>query len=817
MKHDLRQALRSLRRQPGFSAVVVLTLALGIGVNTSLFSLVDALFLQPLPIEGAADLVMVMQRGDLINVPYGHSYADYLDFREATRTFSSLAAFMPTPAHLGAAGQTPERTWIEIVSPNYFELARVKPGLGRLLRSGEGEAKGAAPVIVLGHRYWQRRFGGDPSIVGRLVTLNGRGFTVVGVAPADFTGLSWSMAVSGFVPSGTTGLLMDGGDSFLTSRGAHAFRMMGRLAPGKTLADARAEMDLVARRLQASWPSEHKGSRVLVTAENRSRPDPSIADFLPVFVAIFSAMVALVLFIACANVANLMLARAVVRQKALVIRSALGAGRARLVRLQVIESLVLAALGGVVGLVFARVAGQALARFTPSGDIPVNTEHGWDWRIYAFALVVSATAGLAAGLWPALEASRFDLARTLKEGAGARAGFSRHPVLNLLVVGQVTLSVVVLACAGLFWHSLRRMQAMALGFRPDHVVMMSLDLGLQQYGDDRGRRFLDLLLERAAALPGVRSATLTQQVPFDYGIQISEVATGAEIAGSKDGYVSSAFTTVGAAFFTTTGTPLARGRELEARDDEHAARVAVVNETMARTLWPGGDPLGKRFRFGRGGDWVEVVGVAGDGKYMMMAEAPRSYFYLPLAQNYRSPITLMVRSTGDPAALARPLQELLRQMDPDLPVFNVRTMERHIRNSVFGLMPLRMAAAMAGAEGLLGLLLAVMGLYAVVSYAASQRVHEIGVRMALGARRSDVLRLVVRKGMRLAVVGVVAGLLLAAAVGFALSHVLYGVEPFAAGVLAPVTALLVMVAALACYLPARRATRVDPVIALRCE
>jgi putative ABC transport system permease protein len=815
--NDLRHALRSLRRAPGFTAVTVVTLALGIGVNTSLFTLVDALFLQPLPVASPRELVMVMQRGDLLNVPYGHSYADYLDFRQGTSAFSGLAAFMPTPVQLSAPGQTPERTWIEVVSPNYFELARVTPAWGQVLGTGEGEGKGAAPTIVLSHRYWQRRFGGDRSVIGRMITLNGRGFTVIGVAPPRFSGLSWAMAVSGWVPSGAVGTLLEGGDSFLTNRGAPAFRMMGRLAPGKTLAEARADMGLVSARVYAAYPDAHKGSKVIVAGENRSRPDPSVAEFLPVFAAIFAAMVALVLFIACANVANLMLSRSVARRRDLTIRSALGARRLQLVRIGLMESLVLAALAGLLGLVLARLSGQALAGFVPAGDIPVNTDHPWDWRVYVFTFLVSAAAGIAAGLWPALESSRVDLGETLKEGGGPRSGFSRHPVLSLLVVGQVTLSVVVLSCAALFWHSLSRMQGMALGFRTENILMMSLDLGLQQYGDERGRQFLDQLLQRTAALPGVRSATLTRHVPLDYGMQISEVATDGEIAGSKDGYVSTAFTAVGRGFFETTGTTIRRGRSLGPGDDERSPLVAVVNETMARILWPGAEAVGKRFRFGRDGRWIEVVGVAADGKYVMLAEAPRSYFYLPLAQSYASPVTLMVRAAGDPSSLARPVQDVLRQMDPDLPVFNVRTMDRHVRESVFGLMPLRMAAAMAAIEGLLGLFLAVMGLYAVVSYAASRRVHEIGVRMALGARPRDVRRLVVRGGMRLALIGLAIGLLLAVGAGLALSHVLYGVERVAAGVLAPVAVLLLGVAALACYLPARRATRVDPVVALRCE
>jgi predicted permease len=384
-------------------------------------------------------------------------------------------------------------------------------------------------------------------------------------------------------------------------------------------------------------------------------------------------------------------------------------------------------------------------------------------------------------------------------------------------MGQVTLSLVVLICAGLFVHSLRQLGGLSLGFRPEGLLMASLDLGLQQYGDERGRQFLERLLARTEALPGVSSATLSLHVPLDYGILITEVAIDGEIPGSKDGYVSSAYDVVGRGFFKTAGVALQRGRAFERNDEQGSRRVAVVNGIMARKLWPGEDALGKRFRFGRNGDWIEVVGVATDGKYVMLAEEPRTYFYLPLDQHYRSPITLIVRGASDPSALVKPLQDLLRELDPDLPIFNLRTMERHIRESVFGLMPLRMGATMAAVQGLLGLFLAVMGLYAVVSYAVTQRTHEIGVRMALGAEPGDVLRLVVREGMRLTSVGVAIGLLVAFGVGFGLSRVLYGVSAVDAGVMAGVTALLVGVAGLACYLPARRATRVDPVVALRYE
>jgi predicted permease len=808
--NDFQQALRGVRKQPGFAAVAVLTLAFGIGVNVSLFGMFSAFFLRPLGVKDAARLVYVLQRSDIINVPYGYSYPDFLDFRSAATTFSDLVAFTPQPAHISARGQAPDRTWIEAVSPNYFALAGVHPALGEFPTPGTLSGK-TPPTIVLSYAYWQRRFGANPSLVGQPIALNGRTFTVTGIAPASFTGLSWSMAVSAWVPAGAMG-----GDAFRENRGAAAWRLMGRLAPGRTIDDARAEVDVVLKRLIAEFPAEHKGSQLLVVPENRARPDPSIAGFLPIFAAVFGAMVGLVLLIACANVANLMLSRALVRQRDLVIRSALGASRFRLVRLQVFESLVLASMAGVIAFVLANWAGVALQTLLPAGDIPVNPHRESDWRLYVFTVLISAAAGVITGLWPARKATRFNLVELLKEGSSA-SGTSRHRLRNLLVIGQVTLSVVVLACAGLFLHSLRQMENVNYGFRPDGLLMMSVDLGLQQYSDARGRRFVEDLLTRAEALPGVTSATVAGHVPFDYGMRFVDVAIDGEIPGSKDNYLSTAFNDVGPHFFETTGAVLTRGRKFDTRDDEKSRLVAIVNESMARKLWPGQDPLGRRFRFGRDGQWIAVVGVAADGKYVMVGEQPRPYFYVPLAQQYGSPLTLIVRSATDPAALGDSLRRLLSRMDPDLPVYNVRTMKSHIQGSVFALLPMRFGVAIAAAQGVIAVLLAIMGLYAVVSYAVARRTREIGVRMALGAERVDVVRLVVREGMKLSIVGICVGLVLALGLGVVLSAVLYGVRSVDLPVFGGVTVLLLAVSGLACYVPARRATRVDPLVALRCE
>jgi predicted permease len=511
-----------------------------------------------------------------------------------------------------------------------------------------------------------------------------------------------------------------------------------------------------------------------------------------------------------------MIARAVARSRDLVIRSALGASRYRLIRIQVLETLVLAVAAGLVATLIAHWAGGLLAAFTPAGDIPIREDQSWDWRVYAFTVLTSILAGVITGLWPARQATRFELAPSLRQG-GAVVGTSRHRLRNLLVVAQVTMSLVVLVGAGLFLHSMRALQKVAIGFRADGLLLMSMDVGLQQYSDERGRRFIESLLQRAEALPGVASATVVSHVPFDYGIVFSDVTIDGVIPGVEDGRLTTAFNTVGPRFFETSGVRVIRGRRLDARDNERSRRVGVVNETMARMLWPGQDALGKRFRLGRDGEWIEVVGLAADGKYMMMAEAPRPYFYVPIAQRFQSPITLMVHSTSDPASLSGAVQRQIGSLDPDLPVYNIRTMEKHISDSVFGMMPVRFGASLAGVQGLVALLLALMGLYAVVSYAVSQRTREIGVRMALGAARADVLKLVVREGMRLSFVGVFIGLFLSAGLGLVLSKVLYGLAPIDPLVFGGVTLLLLGVSAVACWVPARRAARVDPLVSLRCE
>lgn len=818
MFQDLRFALRMMVKTPGFTLVVVLTLAFGIALNTQIFRTVGWFFFQELPVAGADRLALIVQRRDaVINTPYGLSFPDFQDYRaRTTASFDTLAAFFFQPANLSTEGKVPERIWLSLVTPDAFTRLGVPARLGRTLLPSDGEAHGGQPVAMLSHACWQARFGGDPGVVGRTVLLNGRPFTVVGVAPENFTGFALTLSMSVFLPSGAAEHLWSDGARFIDDRGLPSWRVLGRLREGATIDSANAEVRAIDRQLVEAFPDSHKGTRTYVLPESRCRPDPAVSDYSPIFAAVFTALVVLVLCIACANVTNLMVARALERQKELTMRSALGASRWRLIRQLLVESLLLAALAGVVGWFLSDWASALFARFSPQLDLPINTATGAAARDYVFAAVVSLLAGLASGLVPALRASRIDLIASLKDGGGGRLAGGRHFLRNALVVGQVTFSIVVLVSAGLFVQSLQRLRSVDIGFRPDHLLMLSFDLGLQGYSDARGRQFSRQVLEKVAAVPGVASAAFTQHVPFDYMVFLRDVWPE-DAAGRLDDGVAVACSRVDGDFFGTMEIPLLRGRALLPGDDASAPPVAVVNQAFAELCWPGADAVGKRFRVWPDQPWIEVVGVTTTARYVMLAEDPRPYLYLPVQQDYFTPHTLMVRTRGDPAALARDVRAAIQELDADLPVFGIRTMNDLMEASVMALMPFRLGASLAAVQGIIGLLLAVMGLYAVVSHGVSRRTQEIGIRVALGANPRQVVKLVVRESLRLTVLGIVIGLALAVGVGVLMSRILYGLDVVNPFVVAGVTALLLATAALACYWPVRCATRVDPLVALRAE
>lgn len=815
--HSLRLACRQLLKNPGFTAAAVLTLALGIGANTTIFSIVSWLFLQPLPVKDPERLVLVLQKNTSSpwSMPYGQSWPDYQDYRDQVEGFEDAVATFMNPVHLSASGQQPERAWVEAVSGNYFSMLGLKPGLGRLFQPEEGVKAGADPILVLSHRYWMKRFGGDPTVIGRTLNVNGHPFTVVGVAPEEFLSAQWGMTMDAFVPATMLGKVRPGGDQFLNERGASAFKVYARLKPGVSLEQARSGVDMVAQRLAKDYPNEHKNSQVFVSPEWQCRPDPALSEFMPVISAVFMAMVGLVLLIACANVSNLMFARALTRTREMAVRSALGASRSRLIGQLVTESLVMALVAGVVGNFIAAWSSYLLERFTPGGDLPVAPNGGWDWRVAAFTFGVSLVAGLVTGLGPALRGTKLDLQSALKDSTTTSMGSRKHPFRSALVICQVAFSIAVIAAGGLFVSSLQRVARLDLGFRANQLMMVSLDVSLQGYTEERGRLFYRQLGEAVRALPGVRSASLGRTVPFDYGFEFSGV-TPEELAGDPDAAVTTPHNRVDHAYLGTMGMTLLRGRDFTEHDDADAPRAAIINTVLAERLWPKQEAVGRRFFWDGGKPW-EVVGVVRASKYVTVGEDPKPLFYVPLAQSYAAPVTLHLWTEGDPASQAPAVRKILQGLDPHLPLYNQRTMEEHLQNSAFALMPLRMGAALAAVQGLVGLILAVLGLYGVVAYTVNRRTREIGIRVALGASKLDVLRLVARDGTRLTLAGSVLGLAAAFGLCRVLAGILHGLTPAASPVLIGAVLLLMGVAALACWMPARRATRVDPMIALRAE
>lgn len=818
MLSDLRYTFRQMAKSPGYTCTVVLTLALGIAVNTQIFTLVSALFLQPMPVRNPGKLVAIVQRSDVIPLPYQISFTDFQDIRAGSIALTDHIAFFSTPAHISVSGQSPERVWVESVTPDAFGKLGITVSLGRPLQPSDGETPPSTPVAVLTYRYWQNHFGSDPAVIGRSILINGRSFTVVGVAKPGFDGFSYMISVGAFVPSGIAPQVRTDGADIFNNRGMSLWRVLSYLRPDTNIAEANAELGVFAQRFAKDFPGEHRNVRFQAVLEQRARPDPAMTDFAPVFAILFSGLVMLVLFIACANVANLMASRALSRQKELVVRAALGATRWRLIRQLLLESVVLATIAGAVGYALTIWSSGIFKQFMPTGEIPVRDLQGNDWRVWVFTGGISLIAGVASGLFPALRSSRVDLNEGLKQGAGNQLGGGRHRVRNLLVIGQVAISCVVLIASALFLRGLHAVRDLNLGFRPERIVMLSVDLSLQGYDQTKGLSFQKQLLERVCALPGVESAAFAQHVPFNNNIVIRNAWPDNPTAHLPDGHTTVALTAVTPGFVTMFGVPLVRGRDLAPTDNEKTPPVAVINEAMAKAFWPGVDPIGQHFhRDWQGGPPIEVVGVVKTGKYIMLTEEPKPYYYVPFAQAYSMPASLVVRTIVDPHSLAGTLREVVKALDPDLPIYNLITLDDHMASSPFALMPIRMGATLAGIQGGLGLLLAVLGLYSVVSYGVTRRTREIGVRMALGATQDDILRLVSREGLRLTLLGLLSGLVMALLLSFSLSRVLFGVQAIDPIAFPAVIVVLIATAAFACWLPARRATKVDPVEALRAE
>ena len=825
---DVRFAARSLARNPAISLAAVLTLALGLTVNATLFSFVNELFLRPLPAADPGRLVVMALKTLKFQYALPLSYPDFQDFRrqvdgegretpELAQAFAGLMAYKEEVVHLSRAGGGTERAWIHVVSNNYFSVLGVNPYRGRLILPTEGKNPGADPIIVLTHASWRDQFGGDPGIIGQQIKLNGLPFTVVGVTPPNFVGAAWGTALSGFVPVTMHPQLSPAQGWMIFSRGDTGCFMVGRLQAGATLAQAHTAANLMMARLFKQYPDVHQPGELLVFPENRSRPSPYVASYMPLIVSALMTLAGLVLAVAAANVANLLYARAADRERDLAIRGAMGASRGRLLRQLLSESVLLALAAGAVGTVAALAVQPYLNRMVSPRDFAPAAETGIDWRLLVFTLGAALAAGLLTGLLPALKATRLDILPLIKAGVPALSR-TRHRWRSLLVVGQVALSCVVLVCAGLAVRSLRQLSHVQLGFRPDHLLIASFDLDRQRYSPEQGAKFQAGLRERLQTLPGVRSVSFAEHAPFDTAMSMKGDIS-AEGAPVKDNtqFEFTPCQAVDEHYLETTGMTVAEGRGFTVRDDASRPPVVIISGALARELWPDGKAVGKRLLMNQQPPPREVVGVLGEGRFWNLTTPAQRFVFLPMAQEYHGSVRLLVRTEGDPLRLASAVEQIVREIDPDLPLFGMHTMADQMANSPNALMPLRVGVLIAGGQGAIALLLAALGVFGLVSFAVTRRTREIGIRMALGASVGEVIRLVTRDGLRLVAIGLALGLLLSLGVTRLLASLLYGVSPTDATVFLAVPALVFAIAFLAAWLPARRATRVNPVDALRAE
>lgn len=809
---DIRYAIRGLIKRPGFVAIAVITLALGIGANTAIFSLVNAVLLRALPVDRPEEIVSVAIRGKDDSFS-AFSYPNYTDFRDRNDVLSGLLVYRFVPLSLSRGGAN-ERVWGYEVSGNYFDVLNVKAIHGRTFLPEEDKTLNSHPVVVISYDSWKTRFGADPNLVGKDVLLNNHQFRVIGIAPQGFKGTEFVYAPEIWVPAAMIEWV-EPGATWLNERGSNNFFAVGRLKPGVDSQQAEASLNLLAQQLAKEYPDTNEGQSIAVGPTGFIIPD--LRGAVVNFTWVMMAAVGLVLLVTCTNLAGLMLARVTDRRREIAIRLAMGANRLRLIRQLLTESILLSFLGGAAGVLMAVWIVKALLALKPPIDFPLAMDVEVDWRVLLFSLFVSLVAGAIFGLAPALQATRPNLTTTLKETA-AQGGAVRTRLRSVLVVVQIAVSLVVLIAAGLVVRTLQQLQTMNPGFDPKNALAMSFDLGLQGYDQARGQQFYRQLMERVSSLPGVESAAISDYIPLSLNFNSRNVFIEGAPAARGENVPLAMVASVGPGYFKTMATPIVQGREFTDQDQEKSEQVAIVNETFVRRLMPElrttGEAVGKRFSGRPGGPFRRIVGVAKEGKYFNIAEEPRLFVWTPMSQDYSSNGILIVRTKPDPETMFTALRGQVQSLDPNLPLFDVKTLSVHMQ---FALFPSRVAATVLGVFGLVALMLAAIGVYGITSYAVAQRTHEIGIRLALGAQLSDVLRLVLQQGLKLTIIGAAIGILGAYLTTRAITSVLYGVSATDPFTFIFVSGLLVGVALIASYVPARRATKVEPLIALRNE
>ncbi len=819
MLQDLRYGLRTLRRSPGFALIAIVSLALGIGANSAMFSLADAVMLRHLPVQDASHLIAVQSqlRGESAGGLFqylGLSYPDYTDLRDRNQSFEGLAASQYSPfGFTSEKGALPQMKFGQFVSGNFFGVMGAAPALGRGFRPDEDQVKGRDAVVVLGYDLWKTEFASSPGAIGKTVFLNGIGFTVIGVAPESFTGSQLLIPSALYVPLAMVPRLAGGSQQdVLEKRGERVLTVQGRLKPGVSLARAAGEAKVIAQQLATAYPDTNRTCSLVADTDVESRLKQN--PFALTALLVLLGLAAVVLLIACANVMNLMLSRAGGRSREIAVRLAIGCGRGRLVRQLLTESLLIALFSGGLGFLVAGIGMDLFAQIRFPTDTPIAVNLKLDPRVVLFTICASIASALLFGLAPAFQTTRPDLVPALKSGR-AESGRRRFLGRSTLVIAQVAGALVLLVIATQAYRGVSISLSSPAGFRTDHLLTASFNPMLARYTADQTREFYRQLLEKARSLTGAKSAALSQAVPIVPGGSMTRVVPeGVQLPRGTEaiGVVSNIGTE---GYFGTVGVPIIQGREFQVTDKADSPRVAIVNEMFARTYYPNRSAVGQRLLLNTAsGPRVEIVGVAKQSKYFALFEPPFAYIYLPLAQNPQPAMALLVETIGSSGTLAAPLREVVRSLDPGQPVIGIRTIEEVFdeRNSV-----LRVVTEALGGMGLLGLGLALVGLYGLMSYSVSLRVREIGIRMAIGADRVGVLRMVLRQGMVLALSGVGIGVLLCLLANRAVTAASGGVSSFNLPLLALVAAALAGAAVLGAYVPARRASLVDPNSILRQE
>jgi predicted permease len=808
---DLLFGARTLFKTPAVAAAIIVTLAFGIAATSVSFSLVNGFFLRPPAVERPDQLVRIYPRSASGFVGFTISYPDYADIRELRDVFAGALVEEPLPIIVGVAGAY-ERVWGELVSGGYFPVVGVTPAAGRFFAAEEDAVPGGDPVAVLGHDWWQRRFGGSRSVLGQTLIVNGHPIKVIGVAPRRFHGLILGFEPDVWLPVMSEQAIRPG--DVLHARGSRSFFAIGRLRPGVPIAEANAALDLLAGRLQRAYPESNRGTRFTVLSEADGRVPPMFRGSILGASGALIAVTGLVLLLACANVAGILLVRAAARRREIGVRLALGATRGRIIGQLLTENTSLSLVAGAIGLLLAWTAASVLSaiHLPIARGASLTIDFGLDARVIGFSVFITVLTGMLFGLTPALEASRLDVVTVLKDG-DAPSGLRRSQLRHALVLAQVTLSMVLLIGGGLFLQSLRHATRIDLGFDPERVVMTAVDRGPQADQSMTASRFWLRLIDRVAALPRTESVSLTSRVPLDLGITQGPIAPEGYQPPADGTWPSIEVATVDVSYFKTLRIPLLEGRDFGERDTDTAPPVVIVNDVLARRFWPGTSAIGKRVVV-RGSRPAEVVGVVRRSRYLSLGEPPKPYLYFPLRQTGARAMTIVARGTGNPTTYLHEVGDAVHAMDPTTPLYDVTTMSAHV---AVALAPAAGGATVFGIVGVIGLVLTSLGLYGTISQTVSRRTYEIGVRRALGAENGHVVWLVVRATASLVLIGLTIGVVLGLMGSRLLRTLLYGVEiadPLVFG-LAPL--VLVIVCVVAAWVPTHRAIRINAATALRYE